>query len=123
MRINKCFIGGRLTGDPEMRYTVQGTAVTSFTIAVNRYKEGADFIRIKAFKKLAETCNEFLRKGSEALVWGRLQIDSYETADGQKKWSTEIIAEDMQMPSKKKDSVMPQHEIPQDAPSDERIPF
>ncbi|HCY35715.1 MAG: single-stranded DNA-binding protein [Candidatus Margulisiibacteriota bacterium] len=106
---NKVFIIGNLTKDPEMRYTPGGIAVTRFTIAVNRsFKKStdsaanseADFLRIVTWRRLAEVCGEFLKKGTSVFIEGRLQIDSYEK-DGEKKISAEIIADNMQILSKK----------------------
>lgn len=103
---NKAFLVGNLTRDPEMRFTGSGLAVTRFTIAINRIsrsdKNEADFIRIVTWRKLAEFCGEYLAKGRSVAITGRLQIDSYEK-DGRKKYSAEVIAEDVQFLSKKND--------------------
>jgi single-strand DNA-binding protein len=106
---NKAFFIGNLTRDPEMRYTPSGIAVTRFTVAVNRnfkkdgeQKSETDFIRIVAWRRLAEICGEFLKKGSAVYVEGRLQIDTYEK-DGEKKTSVEVVADNMQILSKKSD--------------------
>jgi single-strand DNA-binding protein len=98
--MNQCQFIGRLTADPEVRYTKTGKAVASFTIAVNRnsysdysMKEPADFIPVVAWEKLAEMCGNNLQKGSRVFVQGRLQIRSYETQDGQKRKISEIVAD------------------------------
>jgi single-strand DNA-binding protein len=108
MNLNKAMLIGRLTRDPEMRYTPQGTAVTSFGIATNRYgssadgerKEFTDFHNIVAWNQgkrtLAELCAQFLKKGSLVYVEGRLQTRSWEGQDGQKRTRTEINVTDVQ---------------------------
>jgi single-strand DNA-binding protein len=101
---NHIVLVGRLTRDPEIRYVQSGTAVTSFSIAVNRRtKQGEEamFVDIVAWdgpnRKLAEICNTYLKKGMTVLVDGRLSIRSYETKDGEKRKATEVVANDMQM--------------------------
>ena len=104
--LNKAFLIGNLTRDPELRFTASGIAVTRFTIAVNRHKKNpdgtseADFFRVVAWRKLAEICGEFLKKGMPVYIEGRLQIDTYEK-DGEKRTSAEIIADNMQMLSRR----------------------
>src|ERR1700722_8155200 len=101
---NHITLVGRLTRDPEIRYVQSGTAVTSFSIAVNRRtKQGEEamFVDIVAWdspgRKLAEICNTYLKKGMTVLVDGRLAIRSYETKEGEKRKVTEVVANDMQM--------------------------
>lgn len=93
---------GNLTRDPELRYTPSGTAVCTFSIATNRTyisegerKEEADFHRIVAWSKLGELCNQLLKKGNRVFVSGRLQNREWETQDGQKRQTTEIVIDDM----------------------------
>lgn len=101
---NKTFLIGRLVRDPEMRVTASGITVTRFTIAVDRgYKsknedaqQTADFLRIVTWRRLAEVCGQYLKKGKLIAVEGRLQIDSYER-DGEQRESVEIVADTMQM--------------------------
>ncbi len=85
---------GNLTRDPELRYSESGeqTAVCSFTIAINRPKNGADFPRIKCFGRTAENCDRYLSKGRKVAVTGRIQTGSYEK-DGQKIFTTDVIAD------------------------------
>lgn len=95
--MNKVILVGRLSQYPEVRYTQNGKAVASFSIAVNRFagagqKEAADFIPIVAWEKLAEICGNNLTKGRRVLVEGRLQIRSYEATDGQKRRVAEVVA-------------------------------
>ena len=91
---------GRLTRDPEVRYTQSGKVVCQFTLAVDRFTtnaEGqreADFVPVVVWGKIGELCGNSLAKGSRVLVDGRLQIRSYEAKDGSgKRWVTEIIAQ------------------------------
>lgn len=95
--LNKVILIGRLTRDPELRYTPNGTPVASFTVAVNRKfkREEADFIPIVVWNKLAEHCATYLGKGRLVAVEGRLQVRNYDTQDGQKRWVTEVICEDI----------------------------
>lgn len=94
---NKIIILGRLTDDPEVKYTNSGKAVCSFTLAVNRQGKdaGADFIPVVAWEKLAEIIGNNLSKGRRALIEGRIQIRSYEASDGQKRRVTEVVAQQM----------------------------
>ncbi len=82
---NRVILVGNLTRDPEIRYTQSGKAVTKFTLAVNnpRNKEETTFVDIVAWDRLGETCNTYLKKGTNALVEGRLVIRSYDDKDGQ----------------------------------------
>ena len=96
--LNQVVLIGNLTRDPELRYTPDGTPVTSFTVAVNRpfvNRQGereADFVPIVVWRKRAETCSEYLMKGSQVAVEGRLQVRNYEDKDGIRKWVTEVVA-------------------------------
>ncbi|WP_048601613.1 single-stranded DNA-binding protein [Rubeoparvulum massiliense] len=100
--INRVVLVGRLTRDPELRYTPSGVAVATFTLAVNRtYKNAqgereADFINIVVWRQLAELCANYLKKGRQAAVDGRLQTRSYENNEGRKVYVTEVVAENVQ---------------------------
>ncbi len=105
---NKTILIGNLTRDPELRYTPQGTSVCNFGLAVNRkYKQGEEmkeevtFINIVVFGKQADTCGQYLNKGSSVLVEGRLQERRWETEDGQKRSKHEIVAQNIRFMSKK----------------------
>ena len=117
--MNRAILIGRLTKDPELRYTQSGIAVASFTLAVDRpfkNQQGdkeADFIPIVVWRKAAENCANYLTKGSQAGVEGRIQVRSYEAQDGTKRWVTEIIADYVHFLSTKSQS----QERPQDAPA------
>lgn len=99
--LNRIVLIGRLTRDPEIRYTQAGVAVASFTLAVDRsFKNSsgdreADFINVVAWRQLGENCANYLSKGKLAAVDGRLQIRNYETQDGQKRSVAEVVAEDV----------------------------
>lgn len=96
--MNHIILIGRLTRDPELRYTQNGLAVANFDLAVDRpttNQQGerqTDFIRIVAWQKQAELCANYLKKGRLVAVQGRLQIRSYETQDGQKRRVAEVVA-------------------------------
>lgn len=95
--LNKVVLIGRLTRDPELRYTTNGTAVCRFSLAVNRRynREQVDFIDIVAWRGLAENCANYLGKGRLAAVDGSIQVRSYEAQDGQKRKVTEVVADDV----------------------------
>lgn len=106
--MNKVVLIGRLTRDPELRFTPgSGTAVTTFTLAVDRNfknKDGqkeADFINIVAWNKLAEIIANYAVKGRLVAVSGRIQTRTYEGNDGQKRYITEVVADDFQFLEKK----------------------
>lgn len=99
--LNKVILIGRLTHDPELRYTGSGKPVTNFSIAVDRpftNQQGereTDFIRIVVWGKQGEACAKNLGKGRLVAVEGRLQIRSYEAQDGSKKQATDVVAENV----------------------------
>lgn len=108
--MNKIILMGRLTKDPEVRYTqTNNTMVTSFTLAVNRrfVRQGeerqADFLPIVAWSKQAEFCSKYFKKGQQVGVIGRVQVRSYDDAQGQKRYITEVIAEEVYFADSKKD--------------------
>ncbi len=104
VNLNKVFLMGNLTRDPELRHTAQGTSVANFSIAVNRSFKGSDgdfkketnYFNIIVWGKSGENCQKYLSKGRPVLVEGRLQNRSYETQDGQKRTVTEIVADNVQ---------------------------
>ena len=99
--LNKCMIIGNLGADPEMRYTANGNAVTSFRVATSRQYSGSDgqrheeteWFSVVTWARLAETCSQYLAKGRQVFVEGRMQTRSWEGQDGQKRYRTELIAE------------------------------
>lgn len=107
--VNKCFFVGYLGSDPETRYTAGGSAVTTFSIAVSESwkdksgekKEKTEWIRIVAWGKLAEICGEYLKKGQQVFVEGRMQTRKWKDKDGNDKETTEIVINNMVMLGKK----------------------
>lgn len=101
--LNKVMLIGNLTRDPELRYTPTGAAVCTIGLATNRYwttesgekKEETEFHRVVAWNKLAELCSQLLAKGRKIYVEGRLRTNTWQTADGGTRSSTEIVIEDM----------------------------
>ncbi len=108
---NKVILIGNLTKDPEIRYTPNGTAVASFRLAVNRrYKQGDEFkeevcyIDIVVFGKQAESCGQYLNKGSGVIVEGRLQEKRWDTEDGQKRSKHEVVAQTVRFLPKRQEA-------------------
>jgi single-strand DNA-binding protein len=110
--LNKVMLTGHLGADPEMRYTPQGSAVTTFRVAANRSWKSADgtqhddteWFRIVAWDKLAEVCNQYLAKGTRVYVEGRLQTRKWQDKEtGQDRYITEVVASDMIMLSSRQD--------------------
>lgn len=108
--MNKIILLGRLTKDPEVRYTQSGKVVTQFTLAVDRPyaaadgKKEADFIPVVIWGKSAELAGNSLGKGQRVLVEGRVQIRSYDANDGSKRWVTEVIADRFEFVERKADA-------------------
>lgn len=102
--LNKVFLIGNLTRDPELRYIPNGTAVAKFGLAVNRTYKSQDgelkddtcFVDIVTWGKIAESCANYLSKGRPILVEGHLQYSSWETSDGQKRNKIDVVAERIQ---------------------------
>ncbi len=102
--LNKVFLMGNLTRDPELRYIPSGTAVADFSIAINRFfknKEGTKtedtcFVRVVVWANQAESCAKYLSKGRPVFIEGRLQSRSWEDKDGQKRSAMEVVAERVQ---------------------------
>lgn len=100
--INRVIMVGRLTKDPELKYTPSGAAVARFTLAVNRTfsnangEKEADFINCTVWRKQAENTANFLKKGSLAGVEGRIQTGSYEGQDGKRVYTTEVVCDSVQ---------------------------
>lgn len=104
MYLNKAFIYGNLTRDPELKSLPSGIAVTNFSVATNRVwkdkegnkQESVEFHNVVVFNRQAETVAQYLRKGSPVLVEGRIQTRSWDGQDGQKRYRTEIVADRVQ---------------------------
>lgn len=100
--MNKAFIVGNLTKEPDSRTTGNGTAVCSFTVAVQRRfknqngEREADFIPVIAWRSTAEACGNYLHKGSKVAVCGTIQTRSYDAQDGGRRYVTEIVADEVE---------------------------
>lgn len=105
--LNRVVLIGRLTKDPELRYTPNGVAVATFTLAVDRSRlnpqgeREADFIPIVVWQKQAENCANYIGKGRLVAVDGRLQVRTYDGKDGQRRWVTEVVAESVRFLDKR----------------------
>lgn len=100
--VNKAIILGHLGADPELNYTSGGSAVCKFSVATNRVWDGqsgreerTDWHRVVSWGKLAERCKEWLVKGQQVYVEGRIETRSWEDRDGNKRWTTEIVAREV----------------------------
>jgi single-strand DNA-binding protein len=131
---NLAILIGRLGADPDIRYTADGTMVTNFRIATDEtYKNKAgekvqktEWHRIVTFRKLAEICGNFLTKGRLVMIEGRIQTKEWEDSDGNRRWTTEIIARNMKMlDSSKQNGQKPQEAEGQafSEADDDDIPF
>ena len=136
---NKTILGGRLTADPELKTTPAGVAVTSFTVAVNRRGKGkdgetqADFINVTAWRGLAEFITRHFRKGSSICVVGAIQTRSWTDPQGQKRYATEVVADEAYFVDSKGEAAQPSSQyVPeqytsggfrQEGDGDEDLPF
>lgn len=125
--LNKVNLIGNLTKDPELKYTSQGTAVCTFTLATNRQwvteggekKEDAEFHRLVAWNKLAEICAQLLKKGRKVFIEGRLQTRTWQGPDGTNRYITEVVVADMILLDAKRDGeISTDFDIPEDVVSD-----
>ena len=115
--LNRVILIGRLTKDPELRYTPSGVAVTQFTLAVDRpfTKDGekeTDFLPVVTWRQLAETCANYLRKGRLTAVEGRIQVRNYENSEGKRVYVTEVIADNIRFLESSKDKKETKEETP-----------
>lgn len=108
--VNKAIILGRLGKDPEMRYAPSGTAIATFSVATNsrqksegEWVEKTEWHNILAFGKIAEFAGEYLNKGKQVYIEGRLQTSNWEDQQGQKKYKTEILVSELQLIGSKSD--------------------
>ena len=99
--LNKVLLIGRITSSPELKYTENNKAYTKVCLAINRYTDGTDFINVKIWNKQAENVCNYLDKGSLILVEGTMMVNQYEDKDGNKKTSTEIIAQNVKFLDRK----------------------
>ncbi|MGB9441543.1 MAG: single-stranded DNA-binding protein [Desulfobacterales bacterium] len=139
--INKVILIGNLGGDPEVRYTPSGVAVAQFNIATSEEwkdkdsgekRERTEWHRIVAWRRLGEICGEYLSKGQQVYVEGRIQTNTWEDKEGNKRYTTEIIANTVQFLGKREssESARPRSTTPADyqgvpaqGPADDDIPF
>ena len=126
---NKVMLMGNLTRDPELRYTSNGSAVTSFGLAVNRkfkqgdeWKEDVCFVDITVWGKQGENCAEYLSKGRPAFIEGRLQYSTWES-DGQKKNKLEVVANTVQFLGSRADSQVNPSETKPQVTDEDDVPF
>ncbi len=125
---NKIILIGRLTRDPELRYTPNGKAVASFTLAVDRNRTNqsgereADFIDIVVWDKQAEVVANHLGKGRLVAVEGRLQIRSYETQDGQRRKAAEVVAQSVRFLDRAK-AAGGESDLGTEVPHEDDVPF
>jgi single-strand DNA-binding protein len=151
MNLNKVFLIGNLTRDPESRALPSGQAVSNFGLATNRVwfdantkekKQQAEFHNIVAFGKLADICNQYLKKGTMVMIEGRIQTRNWQDQSGITKYRTEIITEKMQMgpktgggqgatketsesntPTEQLEEIQVEEDVPVDEIKNEDIPF
>jgi len=142
MSFNKIFIVGNLGRDPELRYTAQGTPVCSFSMATNERRKDKNgemqdhttWFRITLWNRLAETASQYLQKGKQVYIEGKLRVEEYVDRDGKPRHSLEVFATDMQFIGSRNDEAAPYERAasagassgPADAQpdlSDEDIPF
>ncbi len=136
MSVNKVILIGRLGADPEIRYTADGQPVATFRLATSERwtdkngnrQERTEWHRIVAFGRLAEICGEYLSKGRQVYIEGRLQTRSYEDRDGIKRFVTEVVAQNMQMLGRREETAAPSEsasgpDFEDDLPPEEDLPF
>jgi len=136
--VNKVILVGRLGRDPEVRYTPNGVAIANFSIATSEEwkdkdtgekQERTEWHRIVAWRRLGEICGEYLHKGSQVYIEGRLQTREWEDRDGNKRYTTEVVAQNMQMlgkPSREGRAESQEERYPDEEPisiPDDDIPF
>lgn len=131
MNLNKAFLIGRLTQDPQTKTLPSGQAVANFGLATNRFfvdksgqkQQQAEFHNIVLFGRLAEIASQYLAKGSLALIEGRIRTRTWQDASGNKRYRTEIIAERLQLGPRAAGKVMPPSSPEEKAPEKEEIPI
>ena len=131
--LNKVMIIGNLGKEPELRYTPSGRPVTTFSVAVSRTWKGTngehrsetEWFKIVAWGKLAEICKEYLNKGQQVYIEGRLQTRRWEDKEGQQRTTVEVVANEMTMLGDRRDKGQ-DHSAPEDMPPDideDEFPF
>ena len=104
MNVNKVFLMGRLTADPELKSSASGVSVMRFTVAVNRRlkKDETDFIECVAFRQTAEFISKYFRKGSSIIVFGSIQVDNWKDKEGNNQRSTRVVVDEVQFGESKR---------------------
>lgn len=135
--VNRVFLIGHLGKDPEVRYTPSGSAVANFSVATSeewkkdgQKQERTEWHNIVAWRRLGEICGEYLHKGSQVYIEGKLQTRAWEDREGKKRYTTEIVAQNMQMlggarQSREESTSFDDYPDPGgvDVPDDDSIPF
>jgi single-strand DNA-binding protein len=129
--LNKVMIIGNVGTEPEMRYTANGNPVTTFRMAASRNyttpegerREETEWFNVVTWSRLAETCSQFLRKGSKVYVEGRLRTRSWESQDGQKRFRTEVVAQTVLFLDRAQAAPLAEEEPYQEAVEAEDLPF
>jgi single-strand DNA-binding protein len=133
--LNQCNFIGRLGRDPETKYTPGGDAVTNFSIAVGEAwkkdgekQERTEWVNVVAWRKLGEICGKYLKKGSQVCISGKMQTRTWEDKEGVKRYTTEIIAQSMQMLGSAKAGKSENAPVAEDEPTtdiydDDDVPF
>ncbi len=130
--VNRVILTGRLTSDPDLRYTQSGRPMLRFDIAVNRRwinpetgqaEEEVTFVPVVVWGKQAETCAAYLRKGRQVAVDGRLRVRSFETQNGDRRRVTEVVAQSVHFLGPKPEAVEPEPPAPEETYPEEEVPF
>ena len=127
---NKVILGGRLTADPELKTTQSGVSVTQFSVAVNRKvvqgkPQEADFFNVTAWRQTAEFVSRYFKKGSSICIVGTIQNNSWTDKDGQKRYKTDIVADEVMFVDSKGDTSTAPAIIPhfEEVDTDSDLPF
>lgn len=120
--LNKVILGGRLTAETELKQTPQGVSVCTFTLAINRKGKDAqaDFINCVAWRGTAEFISKYFKKGNSVCITGQIQVRSYTDKDNNKRYATEVIADEVFFVDGKNDNAQPQFE---EIGIDDELPF
>lgn len=130
--LNRVILTGRLTSDPDLRYTQSGRPMLRFDIAVNRrwinpetgqLEEEVTFVPVVVWGKQAETCAAYLRKGRQVAVDGRLRVRSFETQNGDRRRVTEVVAQSVHFLGPKPEAAEPEPSAPEETYPEEEVPF
>lgn len=108
--LNRVILIGRLTSNPELKYTGSNKPYTRICVAVNRFSEGTDFINVTVWNKQAENVCEYLGKGSLVMVEGSLSVNNYEDSEGNRRTSTEVMAQNVQFLDRKNNNTESEEE-------------